>query len=280
MVEGGSDSISGWRTDSTGAVVVRYRVEGQASAAHRGPGEERSIAGQHRRSLRQHEILKSPRRLRDRGRGGEKPSQLYVTVKPKRLPRERGRRSPAADPRHRHQDPQRARLAGDGVKSRCITDIVYDGDTSRVAGVYLADHRRLRSATSTTSRPWPISGGLLTYFGGDQEHYAPISVQQGRRLVAVLEVLRGRTSPPATTSSTRRPPRSAGGRALSEAAGRPSSASCAASFYPSRDGVRDPRRSSLPPSTQRGGRPVCRFDRHAPWVSRGTGLLRIGDVWS
>ena len=162
-IEKGSDTVSGWRTDSTGAVVVRYRVigrsliiEGRATDAD--PWSKiATVRSKDLKALDDFEIEGA----------AEKPSQFYVTVKPKDQTEGDVRRLRIYDIATKTlSEPVWPALKYD------ISDIVYDGESSRLAAVcYTTDVAVCDFANKTTMANFK---GLLNYFGGDR-NITPIS---------------------------------------------------------------------------------------------------------
>ena len=162
-VEKGSSEVSGWLTDSSGAITVRFRSDYSAAyiEARAQPGAPWSkVAVIHEKDLKALDELTfmGP---------AEKPGQFYVTALPKTKAEGDQRRLRIYDLATKTMsDPVCPELKYD------IEDIVYDGDTPKIAGVcYTADVQ-----TCELSDPAARAHlkGLSTYFGGNRS-VAPIS---------------------------------------------------------------------------------------------------------
>jgi dipeptidyl aminopeptidase/acylaminoacyl peptidase len=164
MIEPGSDEILGWKTDSTGAVVARYRalwsglvIEGRA------PGQKGwttivKLRPKDLKSLPDFEILGPT----------DKPAQFYVAVKPKDKTEGDFRSLRTYDLVSKTlSDPVWPALKYD------VEDIVYDGDSDRLAGVcYTVD---VYVCTFKDKTVTANLRGISKYFG-DQRNIYPISV--------------------------------------------------------------------------------------------------------
>lgn len=164
MVEKGDPEVDAWETDSTGAVVARIRsynrtvfIEGRA------PGESRwtTIAALHPKDLK---VLDDFSILG----AAEKPSQFYVAVKPKDASEGDTRRLRIYDVATKTlSDPIWPATKYD------ISDIVYDGDSTRLAGVcYVADFFTCDFKDPKINANYR---GLLGFFGGD-DAVTPIAI--------------------------------------------------------------------------------------------------------
>lgn len=131
LVEPGRRDVDGWRTDSTGAVVVRYRSEPWAAYIEGRPAGAKDwtqivkLKEKDFKAIEDFEILGA----------AESPSQFYVAVKPKDKSEGETRRLRIYDlATQKLSEPIWPALKYD------FANIVYDGDTSHLAGVcYIAD---------------------------------------------------------------------------------------------------------------------------------------------
>jgi dipeptidyl aminopeptidase/acylaminoacyl peptidase len=162
-VEPGRRDVQGWRTDSTGAIVIRYRADNWAAYIEsRAPGAKdwtlvTKLKEKDFKALEDFEI---------RG-AADKPSELYVAVKPKDKSEGEARRLRIYDvAAHKLSDPIWPALKYD------LTNIVYEGDTTTLAGVcYTADTYVCDFKDKVTEANFK---GLSNYFGGDR-NLVPIS---------------------------------------------------------------------------------------------------------
>jgi dipeptidyl aminopeptidase/acylaminoacyl peptidase len=167
VVEKGNEAVTGWRTDSTGAVVARIRISGLLGRTvlieGRAPGETgwatiATLRQKDFRALDDFEILGA----------AEKPSQFYVAVSPTGNSQE--------DTRSVHIYDVATRTLSAPVWPALkydVSAIVYHGDSTRLAGVcYVAD-----SYTCDFKDPVVDANyrKLLKYFH-DQRSITPISI--------------------------------------------------------------------------------------------------------
>jgi dipeptidyl aminopeptidase/acylaminoacyl peptidase len=167
VVEKGNPEVTGWRTDSTGAVVARIRVSGLLGRTvlieGRAPGQSgwntiATLRQKDFRALEDFEILGV----------ADKPSQLYVAVNPTD-------KDPGDTRSVRIYDVATRTLSAPvwPALKYDVSDIVYEGDSTRLAGVcYIAE-----SYTCDFKNPVVDASyrNLLKYFH-DQRSVTPMSI--------------------------------------------------------------------------------------------------------
>ena len=168
-IENGGDGVQGWTTDSTGAVVARYRMHNRSWIIEaRAPGESTwtTVAVMKPKELKVFDDFQVMG-------AAEKPNQLYVIVKPR--DKSEG-------------DTRQLRIFDAATKTLSapiwpalkydVDDIVYDGDTGRLGGVcYTADTYVCDFIDHTTAANYR---GLEKYFRGDRS-LSPVSVTRDGR---------------------------------------------------------------------------------------------------
>jgi dipeptidyl aminopeptidase/acylaminoacyl peptidase len=162
-VEKGASDVSGWLTDSAGEITVRFRVDygtGYIEARPQAGAPWSKVAVLHEKDLKALDELSfmGP---------AQKPGQFYVTAKPKTAQEGDQRRLRIYDLATKSMsDPVWPELKYD------IDDIVYDGDTAKLAGVcYTAD---VQVCDLSDPAVQAHLKGLGKYFGGDRS-VMPIS---------------------------------------------------------------------------------------------------------
>ncbi len=156
-IEGGTDGTYAWRTDSTGAVLVRYRRFGRSTFIEGRPNNDAKwskisiVRDKDLKVLDDYEFLGA----------AEKPSQFYYAVKPKDKSEGDVRRLRIYDVVTKTlSDPIWPALKYD------IDNIVYDGDTDRLAGVcYTSDVYTCDFVDGANTAHFR---GLSKYFHGDR----------------------------------------------------------------------------------------------------------------
>ena len=157
VVETGRRDVDGWRTDSTGAIVVRYRSDGSTAYIEGRPAGAKDwslivkLKRKDLKAIEDFEILGA----------AEAPSQFYVAVKPKD-------KSEGDTRRLRIYDLATAKLSEPlwPALKYDLADIVYEGDSARLAGVcYTADTYVCDFSDQVTQANFK---GLSNFFDGDR----------------------------------------------------------------------------------------------------------------
>jgi len=203
LVEPGRRDVDGWRTDSTGAVVVRYRSEPWAAYIEGRPAGAKDwtqivkLKEKDFKAIEDFEILGA----------AESPSQFYVAVKPKDKSEGETRRLRIYDlATQKLSEPIWPALKYD------FANIVYDGDTSHLAGVcYIADTYVCDFTDKVMAANFR---GLSKFFSGDRNLNLISHIDDGRA-VGLLPVRQNQRPHQPPGRALRR---SAGGAARDHAA--------------------------------------------------------------
>lgn len=163
VVEPGRRDVDAWRTDSTGAIVVRYRSDGWAAYIEGRPAGAKDwttivkLKEKDFTAIEDFEILGA----------ADSPSQFYVAVKPKDKTEGETRRLRIYDlATQKLSEPIWPALKYD------LANIVYEGDSSTLSGVcYTADTYVCDFKDKLTEANFK---GLSNFFGGDR-NLMPVS---------------------------------------------------------------------------------------------------------